>query len=155
MWYWRPVSGEALQQPVYEVMSGSIVVANHPAILDLSITASSVTTTVQYHTWNIHTILLGLVWLWLGLQFFCLHVRYLSIFFWTDKQAISKVIWRTPANQPIPTAVEIWEWMSNFIHLFGMDLIIYPCPKPDTYLGNLYQLKRYFFTTWVMNCFHI
>ena len=34
------------------------------------------------------------------------------------------------------TTVEIRTWMSNYIPLFYMFVITYPCPNPDAGLGN-------------------
>ena len=38
---------------------------------------------------------------------------------------------RDETTYPFPkfsgTTVEVWEWISNFIHNFKMDVITYPC----------------------------
>ena len=33
-------------------------------------------------------------------------------------------------------AVEVWAWMSNYISLFYMDVITYPCPNLNAGLGS-------------------
>ena len=64
--------------------------------------------------------------------------------------------WRRPGDKPLsepmlvslPTHICVtrsqWvkAWMGDPVHLFYMDVIIYPCPNPDSCLSNLHQWKR-------------
>ena len=45
-------------------------------------------------------------------------------------------------NSIFETAVKVKLWMSNYILLFYLDVIIYACSTPDAGLGNHCQLKE-------------
>ena len=42
-------------------------------------------------------------------------------------------------QEPYPNTTGVKAWMSNYIPLFHIDVIIHPCPNPGADLDNLYQ----------------